>query len=640
MSDIILVVFLPLISAIIAGCFAKRENSKILGYAISTLMIFTALLSVKIYYQNLYLQETIYIELLNWINVADFKANWGLQIDSLSLTMILVVNVVSAIVHIYSLGYMADDKNLNRFLAYLSLFTFFMLVLVTAANLLQLFVGWEGVGLCSYLLIGFWYKKDSANKAAFKAFIANRVGDFAFIIGLIGIYLLFDSIYFADILNNVAAHQEQEIKIFGTSYNYISFICLMLFIGCMGKSAQLGLHVWLPDAMEGPTPVSALIHAATMVTAGVFLLIRCSAMFEYAPAVLEFITLIGALTCIFAATVAITQNDIKKVIAYSTCSQLGYMFFACGVSAYPAAMFHLVTHAFYKALLFLGAGSVIVAAHHKQDMREMGGLWKATPVTYLLFWIGSLAIAGIPPFAGYYSKDVILEAAFMSHTKYGVLAYSLGTIAAFLTALYSWRLIFMVFHGEKKITDVHRAPRIMIYPLFILALGAIVSGYVGYKIFHVVEVGGRYFSDTITILPEHQALANIHHTPILIKYLPLLTSLLGIFCAALFYFFKPHLAKSAVNGAHQLYVFLYNKWYFDELYNAYIVKNYRRLAKFFAVAIDKNLVDNLGPNGAAFVTRKFSRLISSVQTGYIYHYAFSFVLGLVLLLGWLIFRSI
>ena len=392
-------IFLPLLSAFLSGAVATKKNIKFVHFLSILILAITAILSTLLFIDVITYKQDVTYRLLQWISVADFEVDWSIKIDSLSATMIFVVNTVSAIVHCYSIGYMKGETRVNRFMSYISLFTFFMLLLVTSSNLLQLFVGWEGVGLCSYLLIGFWYKKESANKAAMKAFVVNRIGDFAFLIGIVAIYMLFGSLYFDDIFTQVQSYENVGLRIFFLDVKYIDFICLMLFFGCMGKSAQLGLHTWLPDAMEGPTPVSALIHAATMVTAGVFLVVRCSPLFEYSPVVLQFITIVGAVTCIFAATIAITQNDIKKIIAYSTCSQLGYMFFACGVSAYSAAMFHLVTHAFFKALLFLCAGNVIIAMHHKNDIRQMGGLWKKLPYTYMLVWIGSLAISGIPPFA-------------------------------------------------------------------------------------------------------------------------------------------------------------------------------------------------------------------------------------------------
>ena len=635
-----LAIFLPLFSALLSAVFALRDNKKTLNLLSSILVAIAALASLELF-KEIIIDKGFYdIQLLEWIRVGDFSVDWGIKLDQLSVTMIVVVNLVSAIVHFYSLGYMSDQKRVNRFMSYLSLFTFFMLVLVTSSNLIQLFVGWEGVGLCSYLLIGYWYKKESANVAAFKAFIANRVGDFAFLIGLMGIYILFGSFYFDDILPNVLAHKDTTFSIFNFQVNYIDFICVMLFIGCMGKSAQLGLHVWLPDAMEGPTPVSALIHAATMVTAGIFLVVRCSALFELSEIALQMMTIIGALTCIFAATIAITQNDIKKVIAYSTCSQLGYMFFACGVSAYAAGMFHLVTHAFFKALLFLCAGNIIVAAAHEQDLRKMGGLWKKIPATYLLVWIGSLAIAGIPPFSGYFSKDMILEVAYMADSKYGLFAFILGLTAAFLTSFYSWRLLYLVFHGESKVKHFHKVPQIMTMPLYILALGAIFVGYYGYNFFHVVSENSEYWGDTITVMAEPNILALAHDIPPLIKYLPLIISLLGILFATIFYKYKKDLPRATVNNFYKIYKLFLNKWYFDEIYQKYIIRPFVIIAGCFYKIFDQKIIDGAGPNGAAFVARKLSRIVSLSQTGHVYHYAFSFILGIITLLTWLIFKNI
>ena len=635
-----LAIFLPLISTLISSFFVRAENSKIIQYLCSTLIAVSAAYSLILYSQVINSDIVIISKILNWINIADLKINWEIQIDSLSATMLVVINLVSAIVHFYSIGYMEGEKRVNRFICYLSLFTFFMIILVTAANLLQLFVGWEGVGLCSYLLIGFWFKKESANKASLKAFITNRIGDFAFIIGMFGIYSLFGSLNFVDILAQTKNLAPAEINIFGTNFNYIDFIAMTLFIGCMGKSAQIGLHIWLPDAMEGPTPVSALIHAATMVTAGIFLVVRLSGVFELSPFTLNFMTIIGAITCIFAATIAITQNDIKKVIAYSTCSQLGYMFFACGVSAYAAGMFHLVTHAFFKALLFLAAGNVIIAAHHEQDMRKMGGLWKKIPLTYILVWLGSLAIAGIPPFAGYFSKDVILESAFMAHSKYGNFAYIIGITAAFLTAFYSWRLLYLTFHGKPEHEKIHKVPAIMSYPLIILGCGAVITGYFGYKILEIVDPISYYWGNAIHNYQEVNILSKIHHTPPLIKYLPLILSSSAIITATCFYIIKPGLAKSCKNQFHKIYQLFLNKWYVDETYQKYIIIPYLKIAEFSSQILDKKIIDGSLPNGSAAITRSLSKLTSKFQTGFIYHYAFVFIIGLVILLTWIIIKNI
>jgi NADH-quinone oxidoreductase subunit L len=635
-----LAIFLPLISTILSSFFVRKKNNILLQYLCSFLIAVASGYSFILYSQIVNSDIVIVSKILNWINIGELNINWEIQIDSLAVTMLVVINLVSAIVHFYSIGYMRGEKRVNRFICYLSLFTFFMIILVTAANLLQLFVGWEGVGLCSYLLIGFWFKKESANKASLKAFITNRIGDFAFIIGMLGIYTVFGSLNFVEILAQTKNFQPIGLKILGLNLNYIDFIAMSLFIGCMGKSAQIGLHIWLPDAMEGPTPVSALIHAATMVTAGIFLVVRLSGVFELSQFTLNFMTIIGAVTCIFAATIAMTQNDIKKVIAYSTCSQLGYMFFACGVSAYAAGMFHLVTHAFFKALLFLAAGNVIIAAHHEQDMRKMGGLWKKIPLTYILVWLGSLAIAGIPPFAGYFSKDVILEAAFMAHSKYGNFAYIIGIMAAFLTSFYSWRLLYLTFHGKAHHEKIHHVPAIMSYPLIILGVGAVITGYIGYKILDIVNPALFYWGDTIHYYKTENILEEIHHTPPLIKYLPLLLSLSAVITATFFYIIKPNLAKSSKNNFHKIYQLFLNKWYIDEIYAKYIITPYLKFAAFSSSILDKKIIDAALPNGCATITRTLSRVTSKFQTGFIYHYALVFIIGLVALLTWIIIKNI
>jgi len=481
----LLAVFLPLFGFLIAGLFGKEIGDKAAQFITCSFMIFAALASCLLFFKVNLAAAPYTVILTTWISSGDFTVEWALRVDQLSVVMMCVVNIVSACVHVYSVGYMAHDKAKARFMAYLSLFTFAMLMLVTADNMLQLFFGWEGVGLCSYLLIGFWHHKHSANAAAVKAFVVNRIGDFGLILAIMATFVVFGSIDFSFIFEQASSHQEDVIHLFGRDFHALTVICLLLFMGAVGKSAQLGLHTWLPDAMEGPTPVSALIHAATMVTAGVFLVARFSPVFEYAPVALMVVTIVGALTAFVAATIGMTQFDIKRVIAYSTMSQLGYMFFALGVSAYSAAIFHLMTHAFFKALLFLGAGSVIHAMSDEQDMRKMGGLWRKIPVTYALMWIGSLALTGMPFFAGFYSKDIILEAAWADHTWFGDFAFWAGIAAAFMTAFYSWRLIIMTFHGapraDKKVMDhVHESPSIMLSPLMVLALGAIISGYLFY----------------------------------------------------------------------------------------------------------------------------------------------------------------
>ena len=517
----VLIVFLPLVAALIAGLFGRAIGDRGSQLVTSTAVIIGAILSWVALYQIAFQQTTEVIELLTWIDSGDFDVNWMLRIDSLTAVMLVVVNTVSAVVHVYSIGYMSHDPHKPRFMAYLSLFTFAMLMLVTSDNFVQLYFGWEGVGLASYLLIGFWYKKPSANAAAIKAFVVNRVGDFGFALGIMGIYLVFDSVSFDDVFAAAPSQVGQTFEFLGYQVDILTTLCLLLFVGAMGKSAQIGLHTWLPDAMEGPTPVSALIHAATMVTAGVFMVARCSPIFEYSPDALMVVTIVGASTCFFAATIGLVQNDIKRVIAYSTCSQLGYMFFALGIGAYPAAIFHLFTHAFFKALLFLSAGSVIHAVSDEQDMRNMGGLWKHIKVTYAMMWIGSLALAGIPFFAGYYSKDLIIESAFAAHTGVGEYAFWAGVAAALLTAFYSGRLIFMTFHGKPRaskevMAHVHESPMVMLIPLGVLALGAIFAG----MLFAGPMTGEDYkefWGASILMLENSTAMLDAHHVPHWVK---------------------------------------------------------------------------------------------------------------------------
>ncbi len=636
-----LTVFLPLLAFLassLLGRFAVGKNKifadKFAQFFTSSLLVISAICAIIIFAQYYQSPEVVNITLFNWISSGTLVVNWSLYLDSLTATMLVVVTVVSALVHIYSIGYMAKDMSINRFMSYLSLFTFFMLILVTADNFLQLFVGWEGVGVASYLLIGFWFKKQSANAAAMKAFIVNRVGDFGLILALALIYLTFGSLEYSVVFSQAQNYLSNETSLFFGNYLTIDVICILLFIGAMGKSAQIGLHVWLADAMEGPTPVSALIHAATMVTAGVFLVVRCSPLFEYSEIALNMITLVGAFTAIFAATIAITQNDIKKVIAYSTCSQLGYMFFACGVSAYSAAIFHLATHAFFKALLFLGAGSVIYAMHHEQDMRKMGGIWKKIPITYAMMWIGSLALAGFPPFSGFFSKDVILEAAYMSSGKYSNLAFILGIIAAFLTAFYSWRLIFLVFHGESKadkqtLDHAHESPLSMQIPLYILAIGSVFAGYIGMNQLSFISSDASFFAESIFVSPAKSGLLEeIHHTPILIKYLPLIIGVIAILLAYIIYIKKQGLAAKIAQKLNIFYKISLNKWYFDEIYQLLLVNPVKSIGSFLWKVIDIKMVDAV-PNGLASISRILSQKISKLETGYIYNYSLWMILGLV-----------
>ena len=635
-----LIVFLPLLGSIIAGFWGRRLGDKLSLYLTSTLLLISMTLSWITFWQLSSNHVDKVYPLMEWMNIGDFNVVWSLRHDMLSAVMMIVITTVSAMVHIYSIGYMSHDNSKPRFMSYLSLFTFAMLMLVTSDNLIQLFFGWEGVGLASYLLIGFWYHKPSAHTAAMKAFIVNRVGDFGFILGIIAIYSVFGSLYFDEIFSDVEGLHKLSIVMLGFKINVIELIAILLFIGAMGKSAQIGLHTWLPDAMEGPTPVSALIHAATMVTAGVFLVCRMSPLLEFAPFALNVITIVGAMTAIFAATIGLTQFDIKRVIAYSTCSQLGYMFFAAGVSAYPASMFHLTTHAFFKALLFLGAGSVIHAMSDEQDMRKMGGIWKKIPITYALMWVGSLALAGIPFFAGYYSKDLILEAAWAASSNSGYFAFWLGCLAAFLTAFYSWRVLLLTFHGNfnssKEVLDhVHESPFVMLIPLFVLALGAIFSGWYFYNDF-VGYNWKEFWGNSIFISEKHKAFKLAHYVPLWVKYLPIFLAILGILCAYLFYVLNPNLPKILSKKFSLIYNLFFNKWYFDELYDYLFVKSFIKFGNYFWKKGDEGTIDRFGPNGISKLVKNISSKSIIIQSGYIYHYAFAMLIGLVVLITWLL----
>ena len=635
-----LIVFLPLLGSIIAGFWGRRLGDKLSLYLTSTLLLISMTLSWITFWQLSSNHVDKVYPLMEWMNIGDFNIVWSLRHDMLSAVMMIVITTVSAMVHIYSIGYMSHDNSKPRFMSYLSLFTFAMLMLVTSDNLIQLFFGWEGVGLASYLLIGFWYHKPSAHTAAMKAFIVNRVGDFGFILGIIAIYSVFGSLYFDEIFSDVEGLHKLSIVMLGFKINVIELIAILLFIGAMGKSAQIGLHTWLPDAMEGPTPVSALIHAATMVTAGVFLVCRMSPLLEFAPFALNVITIVGAMTAIFAATIGLTQFDIKRVIAYSTCSQLGYMFFAAGVSAYPASMFHLTTHAFFKALLFLGAGSVIHAMSDEQDMRKMGGIWKKIPITYALMWVGSLALAGIPFFAGYYSKDLILEAAWAASSNSGYFAFWLGCLAAFLTAFYSWRVLLLTFHGNfnssKEVLDhVHESPFVMLIPLFVLALGAIFSGWYFYNDF-VGYNWKEFWGNSIFISEKNKAFKLAHYVPLWVKYLPIFLAILGILCAYLFYVLNPNLPKILSKKFSPIYNLFFNKWYFDELYDYLFVKSFIKFGNYFWKKGDEGTIDRFGPNGISKLVKNISSKSIIIQSGYIYHYAFAMLIGLVVLITWLL----
>ncbi|MBV9521189.1 MAG: NADH-quinone oxidoreductase subunit L [Alphaproteobacteria bacterium] len=638
------VVFLPLLAALIAGLFGRWIGDRAAQLVTSGALCVAALLSIAVFYDVAVMAHGQIIDLFTWIDTGELQVHWALRLDTLSAVMLLVVTLVSAMVHIYSIGYMAHDKSIPRFMAYLSFFTFFMLMLVTADNFVQLFFGWEGVGLCSYLLIGFWYDRPSANAAAIKAFIVNRIGDFGFALGIFAVFLLFNTLQFDPVFAGAPDVAGNTIEFLGWQVDALTLTCILLFIGAMGKSAQLGLHTWLPDAMEGPTPVSALIHAATMVTAGVFMVARLSPLFEYAPGALAFVVVIGGSTAMFAATIGMAQNDIKRVIAYSTCSQLGYMFFAAGVSAYSAAIFHLMTHAFFKALLFLGAGSVIHALSGEQDMRRMGGLWRLIPYTYALMWIGSLALAGIWPFAGYFSKDTILEAAWAAHSGVGNYAFALGVFGAFITAFYSWRLLIMTFHGAPRADDetmhhVHQSPKVMLLPLCVLAAGAIAAGFLGFHWF-VGEAREAFWRESILVLPEHDTIEGAHHAPLIVSLLPTIAGLAGIAAAYLCYMFRPELPGVIARRFRAIYLLFLNKWYVDELYDAVLVRPAMALGFGLWKQGDGAVIDGLGPDGVSAMTRDLSVRASRLQTGYLFHYAFAILIGVVILVSWYLVRAV
>ncbi len=636
-------VFLPLLGAAIAGLFGSFIGKRGAQLVTCGLLLASAALAGVTFAKVALGGQPETIALMNWIQSGSVNVTWALKVDTLTAVMLIVVTWVSAAVHVYSVGYMAHDPCIQRFQSYLSLFTFFMLMLVTADNLVQMFFGWEGVGLASYLLIGFWYEKPSASAAAIKAFVVNRVGDFGFALGIFGIFFLFDSVGFDAIFAAAPDKANATVTFFGVEWHAITICCLLLFVGAMGKSAQLGLHTWLPDAMEGPTPVSALIHAATMVTAGVFMVARMSPLFEFSDTALSVVTVVGAATAIFAATVGCVQNDIKRIIAYSTCSQLGYMFFAIGVSAYQAAIFHLMTHAFFKALLFLGAGSVIHAMSDEQDIRKMGGIWKHVKVTWALMWIGSLALAGIPFFAGYYSKDTILEAAWASHTVVGQGAYWMGISAAFLTAFYSWRLLLLTFHGrpradEHVMAHVHESPAVMLLPLLFLATGAVFAGWLGHELFvgHGIH---EFWGHSILVTAAHPSLENAHHVPEWVALLPTVVAVSGIALAYLFYSLVPALPVALAGAFQGIYRFLLNKWYFDELYDTLFVKPAFRLGRGLWLGGDGALIDGCGPDGVAAATRGMARRVARLQSGFIYHYAFAMLIGVAVFVTWYIFNA-
>ncbi len=666
---ILAIVFLPLVGALLAGLFgtavfrhvgdapplpahdphddddhhhAHYEGPRWPMLLTTALVAITAALSWIAFFQIVG-GDPFKVVVAEWVRSGDLVAQWALRVDTLTAVMLVVVTTVSALVHIYSLGYMSHDPHQPRFFAYLSLFTFAMLMLVTSDNLLQMFFGWEGVGLASYLLIGFWYTRDSANAAAIKAFVVNRVGDFGFALGIFAAFLLFDSISFDAIFAAAPEMADKSITFLSWQVPALELVALLLFMGAMGKSAQFLLHTWLPDAMEGPTPVSALIHAATMVTAGVFLVARASPIYELAPFAQNVVVIIGAITAFFAATVGLVQNDIKRIIAYSTCSQLGYMFVAMGVGAYGVGMFHLFTHAFFKALLFLGAGSVIHAMQDEQDIWRMGGLQPYLKRTWAMMLIGTLALTGFPLTAGYYSKDAIIEAAFAAHEPIAMAAFWLLVVAAGMTAFYSWRLMFVVFHGEPRasretLARVHESPPVMMIPLYVLAAGALLAGW-AFKDMFIGAQEAQFWGQAIYRAADNEIIHHMHNVPAWVKWSPFVMMLVGLGISAFFYLKRTDLPGKLAERFRGLYLFLLNKWYFDELYDAIFTRPSFRLGRFLWKGFDEKIIDGFGPDGVAARVLDLSSLSSRLQSGYLYHYAFAMLLGVAALVTWLMMGS-
>jgi NADH-quinone oxidoreductase subunit L len=636
------IVFLPLIGCLIAGLFGRIIGARPSEVVTTVLLFASMVLSWIVLVQVGFGHHEERVVLFNWMTSGNLKVDWALRIDGLTAVMLVVVTTVSALVHLYSIGYMHEDPHRPRFFAYLSLFTFAMLALVTADNLAQLFFGWEGVGLASYLLIGFWYHKPEANAAAIKAFIVNRVGDFGFALGIFALFMMVGAIDFDTVFAQAPALTGKTINFFGWHSDALILICLFLFMGAMGKSAQFLLHTWLPDAMEGPTPVSALIHAATMVTAGVFMVARLSPVFELSPVAQNVVIFFGATTAFFAATVGLVQNDIKRIVAYSTCSQLGYMFVAMGVGAYSVGMYHLFTHAFFKALLFLGSGSVIHAMHHEQDIRHMGGLKDKIPFTYWMMVIGTLALTGFPLTAGYFSKDAIIEAAYAGKQTMAIYGFACTVVAALLTSFYSWRLVFKTFHGhphdKRHYEEAHESPLVMLIPLAALAAGSILAGWPFYQYFaghHVAE----FFRQSLAFAPGNTILDDMHHVPFLVVATPTIMMAVGFLIAYQFYIRRPDLPVALAQQHPSLYRFLLNKWYFDELCEFALVRPAKWLGTTLWKRGDGWLIDGFGPDGVSARVLDVTRNVVRLQTGYLYHYAFAMLIGAALLITWFMFAG-
>ena len=632
------IVFLPLIGAIFAGFFGRLIGARGSEVITTSLVLVTMPLSWFALYQVGVEGHETRIELARFIDSGALQTSWALRIDTLTAVMLVVVTTVSGLVHLYSIGYMEEDPHRPRFFAYLSLFTFAMLALVTADNLVQLFFGWEGVGLMSYLLIGFWYHRPSANAAAIKAFIVNRIGDFGFALGIFATFTVFNTVQYDTIFASAPDQVGKTMEFLGMQVDALTLICLLLFMGAMGKSAQFLLHTWLPDAMEGPTPVSALIHAATMVTAGVFMVARLSPLFELSPTALGVVTFFGATTAFFAATVGLVQNDIKRVVAYSTCSQLGYMFVAEGVGAYGAGIFHLFTHAFFKALLFLGAGAVIIALHHEQDMRRMGGLRKVLPFTWAMMLIGTLSLTGFPFTSGFVSKDAVIEAAYAAHSPIGMYGFVLTTVAALLTSFYSWRLMFLAFEGKPRekpdiLAHAHEPPWTMGIPLVLLAFGSLLAGAIFMHFFIGSDQTAFWRGSLVTHGGEH------HEVPLLVMLTPTLAMAAGFAVAWYFYITNPLVPFGLAKRFRGLYQFLLNAWYFDALYDAIFVRPAKRLGQFLWKTGDGTIIDGIGPDGVAARVIDITNRVVKLQTGYIYHYAFVMLVGVALLITYFIFAG-
>jgi NADH-quinone oxidoreductase subunit L len=633
------ILFLPLLGAIFAGFFGRLVGARASEVVTTTLVLVTAVLSWLAFYQVAIQGQEVRIELMRFVDSGSLKSMWSLRIDTLTAVMLVVVTNVSGLVHLYSIGYMEDDPSRPRFFAYLSLFTFAMLALVTADDFLQLFFGWEGVGLASYLLIGFWYHKPSANAAAIKAFIVNRVGDFGFALGIFAVFTLFNSIQYDTVFASAPDQVGKTMEFLGFHVDALTLICLLLFMGAMGKSAQFLLHTWLPDAMEGPTPVSALIHAATMVTAGVFMVARLSPLFELAPIALGFVAIIGATTAFFAATVGLVQTDIKRVVAYSTCSQLGYMFAAEGVGAYNAGIFHLFTHASFKALLFLGAGAVIHALHHEQDLRRMGALRKVLPFTWAMMLVGTLSLTGFPFTAGFVSKDAIIEATYTAHSQVGTYAFILTLVSAILTSFYSWRLMFLAFEGKPRqprdvLEHAHEPPWTMGLPLILLALGSLLAG----GLFAHLFIGGGQAEFWRGSLVTHAGEGG-HEAPLWVALAPTVAMAAGFAVAWYFYITNPLVPFGLAKRFRGAYLFLLNAWYFDALYDALFVRPAKRLGRFLWKTGDGAIIDGIGPDGIAARVIDITNRVVKLQSGYIYHYAFVMLIGVALIITYFIFAS-